>query len=274
MSSHFNYEIDERNLRAKLKGMDFPVKENLWVQFDMYCDSCKSNYKTSSMPRFQLNINRNVVLPIVFGGVIILFSLLLFNFVSIKNKATDKSETKLVLQEPKKDVPVKSIVAPPIEKKMDTVLVGTVDSTQIKLAAVPQPSITETKTVSVPANTVAAVTIPTVSVTETDQKTSDADGWTTNESAEIYVKPNNKSEVIGTAAAYRTYQALEETNYFIKVNFQVNGAIQEGYIGKIKLRKNNGQAQNHTGKKISRKAEEIESKAPTSIPTSAEPELR
>src|SRR4051812_41054745 len=118
MSSHFNYEIDERNLRVRLKDMKIPHKEEAWLQFEMYSDGAKSSFKTSSLPRFQLNINRSVVLPVVFGVVIIAFSLLLFNFVSIKNKPLNTLAAKLPAEEVKQEEPKKEIIVP-AEKKAE-----------------------------------------------------------------------------------------------------------------------------------------------------------
>lgn len=83
--SHFKYEIDERNIRLQLKAFEMPFSEDAWHKFESY--SLSHNLAAASTPaaRFKFALNRNVVLPVVFGSVIISFSLLLFNFVNIKN---------------------------------------------------------------------------------------------------------------------------------------------------------------------------------------------
>jgi|SRR6218665_11601 len=83
--SHFKYEIDERSIRLQLRAMEMPFSEEAWNKFESYSSSHGSSMGEASVRRFQFSLNRNVILPTVFGAVIISFSLLLFNFVNIKN---------------------------------------------------------------------------------------------------------------------------------------------------------------------------------------------
>lgn len=83
--SHFKYEIDERNIRLQLKEMEMPFSEEAWQKFENYSSSHTSSVGETSVKRFQFSLNRNVILPTVFGAIIVSFSLLLFNFVNIKN---------------------------------------------------------------------------------------------------------------------------------------------------------------------------------------------
>jgi hypothetical protein len=104
MSNHFTYEIDERNLRIQLKELSVPVKEEAWQKFESFSDSqVKYTSTGNKLMNFNLNLNRNVVLPAVFGIIIVLFSFLLVNFVSIKNpkaENTQKAETVVKTQVP------------------------------------------------------------------------------------------------------------------------------------------------------------------------------
>ncbi len=289
MSSHFNYEIDERSLRVRLKDMSIPPEEEAWVQFENYSESCKHTGKTGRS-RFQLNVNRNVILPVVFGVVIISFSLLLFNFVSIKNKKTNDSEIKTASLEIKKEEPKKLIV--PLVKIVDTtsqLIVQKTDSSQLKTIAA-QSIITEAVTLSVQnsslqskaelSKNVSSQIENKNTIAETTQKKISPDlAWTTTESAEIFSRPDNKSEVLGNASSNHQYEAIEQTNYYIKVSFQSNGINQLGYIKKQQLRKKSDEViTSKVGKKKrSRKAEILESlHVPTSLPNTdtKEPELK
>ena len=87
MSSHYSYDIDERNLRLKLKANEIPFTEDIWLKFESYQQTHQKQQSIDDVvKKFSFKINRNVVLPIVFGAVIIAFSLLLFNFINIKAK--------------------------------------------------------------------------------------------------------------------------------------------------------------------------------------------
>ncbi len=95
--SHFKYEIDERNLRVQLKSNEVAFSEEAWQKFDSFASAQKNLMGHEAVRRFSLSVNRNVVLPVVFGSVIVLFSLLLFNFINIKNPnpaGDERAETK------------------------------------------------------------------------------------------------------------------------------------------------------------------------------------
>ncbi len=242
MSSHFNYEIDERNLRVRLKDMVMPYKEEAWVQFENYSDTYKNSHKNHSLPRFQLNLNRNIILPAVFGVVIILFSLVLFNFITIKNKsAAEKPVVNPIVTEPQKT----SI--PTVTVTNDTTKIKVIDSIEIKAAlALQQATVAATNSIAaVQNNSVQAIKIPetkTLAVVPVKTLTPEPivrkdKGWITTESAEIFTAPDNKSEILISASANKMYEAIEETNYYIKVNFNKNGESQIGYIRKKQLRK-------------------------------------
>ena len=120
MSNHFTYEVDERNLRTQLKGFTIPVSEEAWQKFETFSDSMAVNHRENGLDRFNLTLNRNIVLPSVFGIIIILFSFLLVNFVSIKNPVkenTQKVETQAVNTSASEPKPVAKKTIPIITRK-------------------------------------------------------------------------------------------------------------------------------------------------------------
>lgn len=90
--SHFKYEINERHLRMQLREHTVSIDEDAWRKFESFSTNQKNNSHESGMKKFNIPLNRNVVLPVVFGMVIILFSLLLFNFVNIKNPEQETAD--------------------------------------------------------------------------------------------------------------------------------------------------------------------------------------
>lgn len=111
MSSHFKYEIDERNLRLQLKENELSFTEEAWQKFENFSATQKSTVGDAMIKRFHVSLNRNVVLPVVFATVIILFSLLLFNFINIKNPTKEKIEP--VVAKQSDAVVIESEVKPP-----------------------------------------------------------------------------------------------------------------------------------------------------------------
>ncbi len=93
MSNHFTYEIDERKLRVKIKDLELPINEDAWQKFESYCTSQNKQNDSDIFKNFQIPLHRNVILPIVFGGIIILFSFFLFNFINIKNPSKENTQT-------------------------------------------------------------------------------------------------------------------------------------------------------------------------------------
>lgn len=86
MSNHFTYEIDERKLRVKLKDLEYPLNEEMWRKFEEKIASQNKQNNSDFLKNVQIPISRNVVLPLVFAGVVLLFSLLLYKFIDIKNQ--------------------------------------------------------------------------------------------------------------------------------------------------------------------------------------------
>lgn len=127
MSNHFTYEIDERNIRIQLKDFALPVKEEDWRKFEEFSESQHNQTRENRLKSFNVNLNRNVVLPIAFGLIIILFSFLLVNFISIKspkNTVNQKAQmqtgvtpdSKLTENKPV-SLPAKQVSIPKVEDK-------------------------------------------------------------------------------------------------------------------------------------------------------------
>jgi hypothetical protein len=265
MSSHFRYELDERNLRLKLNGAETSCNESIWEKFENFSELNTSRFSTShAIKKFNVSLNRNVILPLIFGSVIIFFSLLLYNFISINPKGKFKN-TQLAIKTPvavqqniKQNLPKKAVVIP-----AKVVADSIIASTPTLAAIAPTPA-------------------PTATITE--QKTQLGSEWHIAENGDIYSSPSISSRVIGFAKRLQNYNSTEETIYFIKVSFIQNGEQKSGYVRKAITTKgmleNNRQANNNLViKKQKSEAEVLETlQAPTALPTvsnnNSEPELK
>ena len=120
MSTHFTYEIDERKLRVKLKELEPAANAEAWQSLEAYTASQTKNNGHSTLKNIQVPINRNVIIPVVFGILIIFFSVLLFNFINIKG-ADNSTEKSNVTEIKSSDTEVKpeeiSPVSPTLKEK-------------------------------------------------------------------------------------------------------------------------------------------------------------
>lgn len=92
MSKPFTYEIDERRLRLQMSNMEMPLKEEAWAKFEAYAQAHPPEQPIRRFKNFELNLNRNVLLPVVFGIIISVFSFLLFNFISLKKPLEQETQ--------------------------------------------------------------------------------------------------------------------------------------------------------------------------------------
>lgn len=135
MSNQFKYEIDERRLRLRLKENELSFNEEAWQKFESFSSVDSGLGAEVLVQRFRVSMNRNVVLPVVFASVIILFSLLLFNFINIKDSSGESanaipaSAESLPPEEPVKQTV--SAVVPEPEPKKETASVP-VEATETK----------------------------------------------------------------------------------------------------------------------------------------------
>ncbi|MBL7894579.1 MAG: hypothetical protein JNK50_04730 [Bacteroidia bacterium] len=89
MSSLFNYELDEKNIRSSLlNARHNEFSEAAWRDFEEnYCkEVCNKNSTLSfiKLPEINLNINRNIVLPIFFILALVGVSAILLSFIDFK----------------------------------------------------------------------------------------------------------------------------------------------------------------------------------------------
>ncbi len=138
MSSLFSYELDEKKIRATLQQAEMPYNDAYWSDFDSSFSALPVK-KTSTGPafiKFNLNINRNIILPIFFIMALVGISAIMFSFIDLRsgnekqpvqkalvpNAANYKLEKKVVNVAPQKEIPKQ--VVPSVKK--DTVIVATI----------------------------------------------------------------------------------------------------------------------------------------------------
>lgn len=143
MSSLFNYELDENNIRSTLlKAEPSQFNETDWDEFDNNYN--KFQHKTASsgvfkLPEIRLNINRNIILPAFFVLALIGVSAVLLSFIDFKK---DKEQVE------KKLIPEAENFKPAVTTQHQTKpIVQTAKKEEIKPAIVP-PTSTITETIS------------------------------------------------------------------------------------------------------------------------------
>lgn len=158
MSNHFTYEIDERNLRRQLNDHALPFKEEAWHNFERYTSAQSTFKRENRMKSLNITLNRNVVLPVVFGVIVILFSFLLVNFISIKNpKSTEqKAETAVtpaLTQSVKTEQKVSEKATNPVAEDAQKTEPSAVSATpEQKTAAIQQASVPVQNALATPVN--------------------------------------------------------------------------------------------------------------------------
>ncbi len=234
MSSHFNYEIDERNMRDRFKAFAPAFTDSAWNSFEEY-NSKNTKSKSFENPiKLNFALNKNFIMPIIFGTIIIGFSLILFNFINIKNKPDLVQKNAVIDNAPIKKPEVPKVV----DKKIIPAVVDTIkkiDTSTVKtLSTTITPSVAATTTI---AATKTIAPTPTVEIKSTEI-TSTGKKYRVIEQGGIYIDPSIKSEQIGTTKLKEEYTALEEKIYFIKVEFTKNGSKKIGYIRKSHIAEN------------------------------------
>lgn len=88
MSTPFNYELDERQIRQLLLNTTFESTEADWQAFDgTKVELEKTQASTSVLKGSSLALSRNIIMPILFMAGIGIFTILLMNMISLKPKA-------------------------------------------------------------------------------------------------------------------------------------------------------------------------------------------
>lgn len=232
MSSHFNYEIDEKSLRQKLLNYNSALDNDAWQRFETHRNQKpRSSSIESAFKNIQFSINKSVVLPLVFGTVIIAFSYLLYNFISInttKKKAEQEIKTSKMVNYASNKLSDKNLKLTPAPLKKDTI-------SKDSLAIAANPSITTTPTVEVVANTKSITPeIKTETKTELTAITTTSAGKKISipSGESLYPSPSIKTSPIATTSSKINYFQISETVYFIKLEYTQNGEIKQGYFRK------------------------------------------
>lgn len=155
MSSLFNYELDEKNIRSTLQEVRLSVySDSAWTDFEE--NYAKPLHKPSAasfikFPDIQLNINRNVVLPLFFILALVGVSAIMLSFIDFKSADGTKAEKKLEPNANNYKATTASPVISPPKKVVDETRKPIVKTELVKSEVKPQPS-----TLSSPVTTVVA----------------------------------------------------------------------------------------------------------------------
>lgn len=151
MSSLFNYELDEKNIRSTLQKARYAeFSEAAWRDFEEnYCkEICNKNSTLSfvKLPEFNLNINRNIILPVFFILALVGVSALLLSFIDFKPEqeqvekklVPNPSNYKATIAPVKKESKKEAVSKPePIAVKKDTIITQSVNSNPTTLVQQP-----------------------------------------------------------------------------------------------------------------------------------------
>jgi hypothetical protein len=135
MSSSFSYELDEEQIRSTLlNGGQQESVDSAWDDFEAnYVQNATTPHPIKfKLPEFNLNINRNIVLPVLFIAALVGISAIMLSFVDFKTNAPAGVEKALIpdpdnykAEETKAAVLVKKepekVIEKPVEVKKDTV---------------------------------------------------------------------------------------------------------------------------------------------------------
>ena len=99
MSSLFSYELDEAQIRSTLqnsRAVDY--HESMWDEFEhkFLQHNTHQNLSKFKLPEFHLNINRNIVLPVIFVAALVGVSAIMLSFVDFKTNSTQQIEKGLI----------------------------------------------------------------------------------------------------------------------------------------------------------------------------------
>ena len=139
MSSLFSYELDEAQIRSTLQNSRAVVyNESMWDEFETkyHQHHAHQSLPKFKLPEFHLNINRNVVLPVIFVAVLVGVSAIMLSFVDFKTNSSQQIEKGLI-PNPDNYTPEKSkttliVKQEPIKKVEETPIVKT-DSVPLKV---------------------------------------------------------------------------------------------------------------------------------------------
>ena len=84
MSNHFTYEIDERNLKYKLKGFELEYSPNAWLKFQNQGLSQIKLKEPSKFIKAKVYFNKRLYMGLIFLLIMISISSVLFKIINIK----------------------------------------------------------------------------------------------------------------------------------------------------------------------------------------------
>jgi hypothetical protein len=86
MSRQFNYELDEDQIKTLMQNAELEYNEVLWEKFEKmpHSDSNSEISFTKYFQKLNLNINRTIILSLVFVALISGFSSMLFTLIDFK----------------------------------------------------------------------------------------------------------------------------------------------------------------------------------------------
>ena len=98
MNSHFNYELDERQIRLILLDSEKNYTEEAWENYNTSQFS-KITKRTTPileyLPKINIGVNRSIIIPVTFIICIGSLSALLFSFIDFRKKTTEIQEESL-----------------------------------------------------------------------------------------------------------------------------------------------------------------------------------
>ena len=116
MSSHFTYEIDERNLKQKLKNFELEYKPDAWLKFQNQGLSQIKVKEPNAFIKAKVHFNKNLVLGLIFLLIIISISSVLFKIIKIKNPINKNIISTKPIEISKKQ---NKIISPEIKSKIE-----------------------------------------------------------------------------------------------------------------------------------------------------------
>lgn len=99
MSSLFSYELDEAQIRSTLQNSRaVEYNESSWDEFEskFLQHNTHQNLSKFKLPEFHLNINRNIVLPVIFVAALVGVSAIMLSFVDFKTNSTQQIDKGLI----------------------------------------------------------------------------------------------------------------------------------------------------------------------------------
>ena len=122
MSNHFTYEIDERNLKQKLKNFELEYKPDAWLKFQNQGLSQIKVKEPNAFIKAKVHFNKNLVLGLIFLLIIISISSVLFKIIKIKNPINkniispkpieiSKKQNKIISTEIKSKIELKPLIS-------------------------------------------------------------------------------------------------------------------------------------------------------------------